>query len=85
LNKRNQAKQLYKYRDDQEVISRLDELGFTAYEAMKYFRLDNEQYVRALLRYVDDRLLKGENIPKPKNYVEKGLITERYNVDKFMV
>lgn len=74
---------LNKYNDANEVIDRFQEIGFNLSEWTQYYRLDNEEYVKALLRYVDYKIAKGENIINLKNYVQTGLKTEGYEVDKF--
>lgn len=78
------SKNKHKYNTQEEVIQRLQELGFTINEWTKYYRLDNEDYVRALLRYVDDKIEKGE-VKKAKEYTEKGLKYENYDVREYLI
>ena len=75
---------LNKYNDERDIIGRLGELGFGIEEVVKYYRLDNEEYLKALLRYVDDKIEKGDTIKDLKKYVEKGIKSEGYDVSRYM-
>lgn len=71
------------YTSAEEIITRLQEIGFSLDEWTKYYRLDNEDYIRALLRHVDYRLSKGDKITNIYQYMKKGLIREDYDVAQF--
>lgn len=84
MNKKIMSNNRYKYRTDEDVIKKLQEYGLSTDEWLQYYRLDNREYVKALLRYVDDRVEK-KLVPNPKEYLLKGLITEKYNVSEYML
>lgn len=82
-NRKKIAKGKYKYKTDEEVITKLQEYGLSISEWTKYFRMDNSEYVKGLLRYVDNRVEKGL-VPNPKEYLLKGLKNENYNISEYM-
>ena len=80
------AKMLDKYKTDAEVVTRLHELGLTYDDITKYYRLDNQDYVRGLLRCYDFKM-KNNTIKKDDNgisFLMKGLKEENYDLEKFM-
>lgn len=68
-----------------DIYIRLREIGFTLDDIPKYVRLDNESYVSALLRYIDDKLSKNHTIKDLKAYVEQGLKYENYDVREYEI
>jgi len=71
------------YMDAEEIIIRLQEIGFNLEEWTKYYRLDNEDYIRALLRHVDYRLSKGDKITNVYAYTKKALVKEDFDLSQF--
>jgi len=69
--------------DAEEIIIRLQEIGFNLEEWTKYYRLDNEDYIRALLRHVDYRLSKGDKITNVYAYTKKALVKEDFDLSQF--
>lgn len=78
-------KGLDKYKTDMEIVDRLYELGIGYDDITKYCRIDTMSYVAALLRYVDDRISKGNTIDDVKKYVLKGLPYGRYDVSDYEI
>ncbi|GCD12876.1 replication initiator protein A [Clostridium tagluense] len=83
INKLRISKGYDKYKSTEETIGRLQELGITFEEWTKYYRIDNEDYVKALLRYIDDKIKKGE-VRDERQYTLTGLKYENYDVTKYM-
>lgn len=80
------AKMLNKYKTDAEVIARLHELGLSYDAITKYYRLDNQDYVKGLLRYYDFKLKNGTIKKKndPLSLLKDGLKKENYNLEGFI-
>ena len=68
-----------------DIYIRLRDIGFDLDDINKYVRLDNESYIAGLLRYIDDKLDKGYEISNLKNYIEKGLKYENYDVREYEI
>lgn len=83
-HKLNEERYLQRYNSDEEVIQRLRDIGFTLDELTNYYRLDNMDYVQAMLRYIDERLDKGKEIKNVKNYLIDAITTNDYDVYKFI-
>lgn len=83
-NKRNQAKFLDKYNTQEEIITRLQCIGLSIDEWTKYYRMDNEEYVKGLLRYIDYRVTVKNNIKDVLNFTKDGLKKENYDVNAFL-
>ncbi|MBV4450023.1 hypothetical protein KM792_10200 [Clostridium tyrobutyricum] len=77
---------LNKYKTDAEVIARLHELGLSYDAITKYYRLDNQDYVKGLLRYYDFKLKNGTIKKKddPLSLLMDGLKKENYNLEGFI-
>lgn len=74
-----------RYLSIDDIYTRLREIGFDLDDFQKYVRLDNEPYVGALLRYVDDKLAQEHTIKDIKSYVEQGLKYENYDVRDYEI
>lgn len=83
--KLEKAKFKDRYLTTNDIIDRLTSIGFTVADLTKYLRLDNEAYVSALLRYIDDKVNQGHTIKDLKRYVEQGLKYENYDVRDYMI
>jgi hypothetical protein len=83
-NKRKQSKYLDKYNSQEEIITRLQSIGLSLEEWTKYYRLDNQDYVKALLRYVDYRENVKKDIKNILDFTRDGLKKENYEVGEFM-
>ena len=82
----SRAKFLDKYNSDDDVISRLHEIGVTFDDITKYYRLDNQDYVRGLLRYYDFKE-QNKSITKKDGgigFLMAGLTRGNYDVEGFM-
>ncbi len=82
----SKAKMLDKYKTDADVVSKLRTLGLTYDDILKYYRLDNQDYVRGLLRYYDFKV-SNNTIKKNDNGLSlllDGLKKENYNLDGFI-
>ncbi len=84
INKRNKNRFLDKYNDEKEIINRLQEIGLTLKEWTKYYRLDNQEYVKALLRYVDYKIENKNDIRDVLKFTIDGLKSENYDVKEFI-
>ena len=87
FNKGKLDKEKYKHRylTFNDIYIRLRDIGFDLDDINKYVRLDNESYIAGLLRYIDDKLDKGYKISNLKNYIEKGLKYENYDVREYEI
>lgn len=87
FNKPKLEKEKFKnrYLTFNDIYTRLREIGFDLDDINKYVRLDNEAYIAALLRYVDDKLNKGHDIKDLKAYIEHGLKYENYDVREYEI
>lgn len=74
-----------KYLTFDDIYSRLRDIGFGLDDIHEYVRLDNESYISALLRYIDDKIAKEHTIKNLKAYVEQGLKYENYDVREYEV
>ena len=81
---REKARGLDKYTTDEEIVSRLRELGIDYDDIIKYCRLESMDYIAALLRYIDDRIKMGF-VDDIKKYTQKGLPYGKYDVNKYMI
>lgn len=82
--KRVSKKYLDRYNNINEIINRLREYGLSLNEVTKYYRLDNEDYVKGMLRYVDDSVIKGTVKTTPYRMLVDGLNKENYDVDYYI-
>ena len=78
------SKRLDKYNTDFEIVARLRELGVEYDDITKFYKMDTESYISALLRYVDDRIERGL-VDEPIKYLLKGLPYGRYDVKDFEI
>ena len=78
-NKNKIQKLLDKYNKYDEVIDKFKEYGITDSIFTKHFELCEIQYYQALLRFVEDRESKIDNI---QSYILKGFITKYKEIDK---
>jgi hypothetical protein len=85
LVKLNRSKFKDRYLTIEDIYTRLRELGFSLDEFNIYVRLDNEPYVSALLRYIDDKTAQDHTIHDLKAYVEEGLKYENYDVHDYEI
>lgn len=84
ITSKEKAVGLHKYTTDEEIVSRLREIGIDYDEITEYCRLDTMPYVAGLLRYIDDRIKMGF-VDDVKKYTQKGLPYGRYDVNKYMI
>lgn len=75
---------LNKYNSVNEVIEKLREYGLDLNQVTKYYRMDNEDYVKAVLRMMDDRIEKGEIKKTPLALLLDALNKENYNVEYYL-
>lgn len=83
----NGAKLLDKYTTDSSVVAKLRELGITYDDITRYYRLDNQDYVRGLLRYYEFQLENNKIVKKENNgiaFLITGLKRENYDLEGFM-
>ena len=78
------SKGLDKYTKDEEVVSRLREIGIEWDDITKFCRLDTVSYTSALLRYIDDRYSRGL-IDDLLKYTQKGLPYGKYDVKDYQI
>lgn len=73
---------LDKYKTDAEIVSRLREHNVSYNDITKYVRLDNKDYVKALLRYIDKKL-EQNTVKDVHRLTLDGLKTESYNLEGY--
>jgi hypothetical protein len=73
---------LDRYKTDGDIVSRLREHGINYNDITKYVRLDNREYVSALLRYID-RKIEQKSVKHIDRLVLDGLKTESYNLEGY--
>jgi hypothetical protein len=73
---------LDRYKSDNDMVARLREHGINYTEITKYVRLDNTDYVKALLRYIDKKLEKN-TVKDVHRLTLDGLKTESYNLEGY--
>jgi hypothetical protein len=78
------SKGLDKYNTDFEIVSRLREIGVEYNDITKFYKMDTESYISALLRYVDDRVERGL-VDDQLKYTLKGLPYGKYDVKDFEI
>lgn len=84
-NRKRIAKRgLDKYNSVNEVIDKLREYGLTVDQVAKLYRMDNEDYVRAVLRMMDDRIERNDLAKPPQAMLLDALNKENYNVDFYL-
>jgi len=78
-----ESKFIDKYLTDPEVVSKLRENGISYEEILKYYRLDNQDYVKGVLRLYDFKKQCNE-VVDDKGFIMAGLIRENYDVESFI-
>lgn len=82
--KRISNRGLDKYNSVNEVIEKLRWYGLNLEQVTKFYRMDNEEYVRAVLRMMDDRIERQDLKKEPKVMLIDALNKENYNVDYYL-
>lgn len=73
---------LDKYKEENEIVARLFNIGIEIQDINKFCRMDTWSYVAALLRYIDNMESKGK-IDDVKKFTLKGLPYGRYDVKDY--
>ena len=83
MKARKSTRFLNRYTNDLEVISKLRELEFSYDDITTYYRPDNQDYVRALLRLYDYKK-DNKQLVNEIGFLREGLRRENYDITRFI-
>ena len=82
--KRLSSKYLDKYNTQEEIITRLQCVGFNIDDLARYYTKDNERYLKGVLRYTDFRIANRKDVVNEAEFIKTALDRGDYNVSDFL-
>lgn len=83
-SKRLASKYLDKYNTQEEIIIRLQCIGFDIDDLAKYYTKDGEKYLKGVLRYMDYRIKNRKDIINELDFIKSALDRGDYGVTDFL-